>query len=201
MTHQRSESCTRTWGFSAWKIGVTFLDKLPSLQLSIQTHPNRTAVVLRDQRSRLFRSGCARHRPIHRLSHSLPQLHLHSSCCLLWSIAEQCSFMNELFFYEWEAPAHSPPTTLSLCDMNVWMEQQREIDRQPPRLSSPSLRFKLPSNHRRAGWLMLYTHSRAHTVKHYSRANSVGEPHLSPPTSLAPLWKCVTNEVFHGQVP
>lgn len=104
---------------------------------------------------------------------SLSRLRLHLNInfpplCLLFSEAQQnwAAFMNELFslfFFMNERLSLTSSVSLWRCmQMNVWMEQRRDWQTAPKALS-PSLTHKLPSNHRRVGWLMLYTHTHLYT--------------------------------------
>ena len=140
-------------------------------------------------------------------------------CCFtststFWHAAELCRFfMNELSlsrslsFFLWMRGSHSLP--LSLCDAACrWICEWSggEIDRRPLRLSLslPSLTHKLPSNHRRVGWLMLYTHTHTHThTDTYTLKQSQYSTwvlYSSLLTSVAPLemvFKCVINTLSY----
>lgn len=78
----------------------------------------------------------------------------------------QLSWMNFFFFFMNESLAHYISLSLYDAACRYMCEWSRgEIDRQPPQATSPSLTHTPPSNHRRAGWLMLYTHSPTYTLK------------------------------------
>jgi len=119
---------------------------------------------------------------------------------LLWM-----NFLSLSFFYEWEALAHFP---LSLYDgARRWMCEwsRAEIDRRPLRHSYPSLIHKLPSNHRQAGWLMLYTHTHTH-LQLYTEAEPIECQSASSLSSditctSEMLLKCIMNTLLDWLTP
>lgn len=86
----------------------------------------------------------------------LPSL---SEASLTWA-----AFMNELslfFFFFFMNERLSLTSCDGACRLICEWSGERDWQTAPEALS-PSLTYKLPSNHRRVGWLMLYTHTHIH---------------------------------------
>lgn len=70
--------------------------------------------------------------------------------------------------------------------MNVWMDHRRDWQT-APRAFSPSSTHKLPSNHKRVGWLMLHTHTYILKPSQYSTRRVLCSSLLTPAASH---WYC-----------
>lgn len=178
------------------------------------THQCGTGDVLWSLKSSLLRCNHAEYSPIlltHTLSQSVARLpallHLHINFPPLlfffpWhSRTVQLLSMNFLSFFMNERLSLTSSVSLWRCmQMNVWMERRRDWQTAPKALS-PSLTHKLPSNHRRVGWLMLYTHTHNYTLRQsqYSTWVPLFSSNISCTSEL--LLKCVINTLLAWLTP